>query len=65
MNERSRFPGKDFFVVLSVVLGLGLILTLAMAGNTQKKLEDKLDEIYETSQKQGGWIFIEEFKEME
>ena len=55
--------GRDFFVVLSIVLALGLILQMALMGNAMKKLEDRLTEIYETAQQQGGWIFIEEFKE--
>jgi hypothetical protein len=55
--------GRDLWVVAAIVLLLFCILQQALMGNAMAKLEARLTEIYETAQQQGGWIFIEEFKE--
>ena len=51
--------GRDFFVVLSVVLALGLILKTAIDGIAIKKLEQRLEIIYEQAATGNGWVHIQ------
>ena len=50
--------GKDFFMVLSLVLGLGLVLQQAILGNCINILTDNLSEIEEVAEQQGGWVYF-------
>jgi hypothetical protein len=51
--------GRDFFVVLSMVLTLGLILKTAIDGIAIKKLEQRLEIIYEQAASGDGWVHIQ------
>lgn len=49
---------RDFLVVAVIVLVLGLILQQAILGHAVQVLEEKLDEIYENAEQNGGWVLI-------
>ena len=50
--------GKDFFMVCTVILGLGIILQQAILGYTIKMLMDNMIEIEEVALQQGGWVYF-------
>tara|TARA_R110000824_G_C14963868_1_gene652323 strand:- start:442 stop:624 length:183 start_codon:yes stop_codon:yes gene_type:complete len=51
--------GRDVYMVLSMVLALGLILQTAMDGIAIKKLEKRLEIIYEQAATGNGWVHIQ------
>ena len=50
--------GRDFYMVLSMVLALGLILQIAIDGIAIKKLDKRLEIIYEQAATGNGWVHI-------